>query len=75
MGRRQPGICAALAAWEAGGWSNTYVADLEQAWSDSVTVDQDAIDAARNRVADVGPQLRKLGLTNDQVTTLIIATF
>jgi hypothetical protein len=75
QGAAQPEICTALAAWESGGWSNTYVADLEQAWNDSVTVDQDAIDAARNRVADVGPQLRKLGLTSDQITTLIIATF
>src|SRR5204862_436912 len=67
-GTAQPGICAALAAWETGGWANTYVADLEQEWRASITVDQDAMDAARNRVADVAPELRTLGLSRDQIT-------
>jgi hypothetical protein len=70
----QPSICEALAAWETSGWSNTFVADLEQSWNDSITVDQTSIDAARNRVANVAPQLTKLGLTKDQITTLIVAT-
>jgi hypothetical protein len=74
-GTAQPGICAALGAWETGGWANTYVADLEQEWSASITVDQDAMDAARNRVADVAPELRTLGLSRDQITNLIVATF
>jgi hypothetical protein len=73
-GLAQPGICEALAAWEASAWANTYVADLEQGWNDSIVVDQEAMDAARSRVVAVAPQLTKLGLTREQVVTLIIAT-
>jgi hypothetical protein len=72
-GAAQLGICDTLAAWEASGWSNSYVGDLEDAWNASIAVDPAVFDGARNRVAGLTPQLRKLGLSDEQILNLIIA--
>jgi hypothetical protein len=70
---QQPAICDVLAGWEASGWSNSYVTDMEQAWSDAIPVDGNVIQAARARVQAVAPQLRELGLADAQIQTVLIA--
>jgi hypothetical protein len=67
------GICDVLAGWESSGWASTYVGDLERAWNDSVPADTVAIDAARTKVSALAPQLRKLGLTNAQISNVVVA--
>jgi hypothetical protein len=67
------GICDVLAGWESSGWASTYVGDLETAWHDSVPVDSDAIDEARTKVSSLAPRLRRLGLTNSQVSNIVVA--
>jgi hypothetical protein len=66
-------ICDVLAGWESSGWASTYVDDLERAWYDSVPVDSASMDAARNKVSALAPQLRKLGLANSQISDIVVA--
>lgn len=70
---RQGSICEVLAAWEASGWSSTYITDMESAWSSAIPVDGAAIDAARGRVQKVVPQLRALGLGDAEIANVLIA--
>jgi hypothetical protein len=70
---KQAGICDVLAGWEASGWANAYVTDLEQEWSDAIPVDGGIIQAARARVQAVTPQLRDLGLGDAQIQNLLVA--
>jgi hypothetical protein len=70
---RQDGICDVLAGWEASGWANSYVTDMEQTWSDSIPVDGAIVQAARARVQAVTPQLRELGLGDAQIQNVLVA--
>jgi len=70
---QQAGICDVLAGWEASGWANTYVTDMEQTWSASIPVDGGIVQAARARVAAVTPQLRELGLGDAQIQNVLAA--
>jgi hypothetical protein len=69
----QPGICDALASWEAGGWSNTFVGDLASAWSNGIPVDGSVIQAARGKVQATAPQLHALGLGDAQISSVVQA--
>ena len=53
--------------------ANTYVSDLATAWNESIPANPASIEASRNRVAALAPQLRTLGLSDDQILSLIIA--
>jgi hypothetical protein len=70
---QQDAICDVLAGWEASGWANSYVTDIEQTWSDSIPVDGAIVQAARARVQAATPQLRELGLGDAQIQNVLVA--